>query len=221
MKNDPDLKPILNFLDELTKNNNKAWFDQHRPSYESARGTFEQFIEGIIDEFRESDHLRDLSAKNCIARIYRDIRFSKDKSPYKINFGALIAPGGWKNSADGYYISIQPHGQSMVAGGLYAPTPKQLERFRQRIDREATAFKKITRAKAFAEIFGKLEGERLKTAPKGYDRDHPEIELLQLKQITVIRRFSDKEVLRQDFAEQVISTCHAMRPFLNYVKEIQ
>lgn len=215
-----DLQPILDFLAELSAHNTKPWFDAHRPAYEAARGTFEQFIDGLIDEFRVADHLHGLTARECIARIYRDVRFAKDKSPYKTNFGALIAPGGWKTMGNGYYVSLQPHGQSMVAGGLYNPTPAQLDRFRRAIAADAAPLKKIRRAAAFVAAFGDIEGERLKTAPKGYDKAHPDIALLQLKQITVIHRFTDQAVLARDFARQVVGVCQAMRPFLNYLDEI-
>jgi uncharacterized protein (TIGR02453 family) len=215
-----DLGSILDFLDELGHFNNKAWFDEHRPAYEAARATFYQFIDGLIDEFRATDQLQGLAAKTCVARINRDIRFSKDKSPYKTNFGAMVAPGGWKSTALGYYISIQPRGQSMVAGGWYQPTPEQLSRFRQAIDEDAAPLKKLTRAKAFVETFGAIEGERLKTAPQGYDRAHPDLALLQLKQITIIKRFTDKEVEARDFHGKVVSACRAMKPFLNYLKGV-
>lgn len=217
MPNSPDLKPILTFLDDLSQNNNKPWFDQNRPAYEAARGAFEQFVDGIIDAFREVDNLQGLTARECFPRINRDVRFSKDKSPYKTNLGALVAPGGWRATAQGYYISLQPHGQSMVAGGLYNPTPQQLDRFRQAVDRDAAAFRQITQAPAFVEVFGAVEGERLKTAPKGYDRDHPAIDLLQLKQILAMRRFSDEEVLAPAFAGRVVGACWAMRPFLKHL----
>ena len=215
-----NLGPILSFLGELSQNNNKAWFEQHRPDYQSTRSIFEQFINGIIDEFRLSNHLEGLSARDCIARIYRYIRFSKDKSPYKTNLAAIVAPGGWKVTSFGYYISIQPRGQSIVAGGLHDPTPEQLVRFRQAIDRDAAALKKITRARLFIETFRAIEGDRLKTSPKGYDRTHPEIALLQLKQITAVHPFTDQEVLADDFAVQVVRACHAMEPFLNYLSDI-
>jgi uncharacterized protein (TIGR02453 family) len=214
------LEPILGFLNELSQNNNKVWFESHRTTYASARNTFEQLINDLIDEFRVSDQLQDLSAKDCIARIYRDIRFSKDKSPYKTNMAAIIGPGGWKPTQLGYYISIAPRGQSMVAGGLYNPTSEQLNRFRQAIDRNPSIFKKLTHAKNFVETFGEVQGERLKSAPKGYDPSHPEIALLQLKQITVVRSFSDTEVLTQDFSGQVASTCRTMKPFLDYLNDI-
>ncbi len=211
---------ILRFLDELRKNNNKIWFEQHRPDYAAARGAFEQLIDELIDEFRVPDHLQGLTAKDCIARIYREIRFTRDKSPYKTNLAALIAPGGWRSTYLGYYLSIAPHGQSMVAGGLYLPTPEQLNRFRQVIADNADTFKKIIGAEDFLQAFGFLEGERLKTAPKGYDRTHPEIALLQLKQITVVHHFSDQEVVAHDFSAQVAKICQAMKPFLAYLSSI-
>ena len=215
-----NLEPVLDFLSGLNQNNNKPWFEKHRPDYESARRAFEQFIDVIIDEFRSSDHLLGLTGKDCIARIYRDIRFSKDKSPYKTNFGAIIAPGGWKATRLGYYISIEPQSKSMVGGGLHNPEPGQLELFRKAMDRDATAFKKITRTRNFVETFGPVAGDRLKTAPKGYDRLHPEISLLQLKQITAVHRFSDREVVKHDFMEQVTTMCHTIKPFLGYLDGI-
>jgi uncharacterized protein (TIGR02453 family) len=220
MQTNINLEPILGFLNELRQNNNKTWFDKHRPTFESARKTYEQFINDLIDEFRASDNLKGLLARDCIARIYRDIHFSRDKSPYKTNFGAIIAPGGWKSPKLGYYISIEPQGKSMVASGLHMPMPGQLDRFRQSIVRDATTFKKITHARNFVETFGTVGGDRLKTAPKGYDRTHPEIALLQLKQITVAHLFSDQEVLRSDFEGRVVTMCRTMKPFLDYLSSI-
>jgi uncharacterized protein (TIGR02453 family) len=215
-----NLKPALQFLDELSANNHKPWFDAHRAEYQAARKAFEGLVGELIDEFRFSDHLQALTPKDCMARIYRDVRFSKDKSPYKTNLGAMIAPGGWGNTMLGYYVSIQPHGQSLLGGGLYMPTPEQLYYFRQAIDRDAAKFKRLISAQEFIAAFRGVSGERLKTAPKGYDRSHPEIELLQFKQVTVIRRFSDEEVLADDFSGQVVSLCHAMRPFLDYLSVV-
>ncbi len=212
--------PILDFLDNLSRNNAKPWFDAHRADYEAARKIFNDFIDYLIDEFRLSDNLQALSSKDCVTRIYRDIRFSRDKSPYHANFSAIIAPGGKKSPEQGYYVSIQPHDQTLIAGGLYMPTTQQLERFRQAVDRHAAALKRITGEPAFVEQFGKIEGERLKTAPKGYDRAHPEIELLQLKQVTVLHHVSDQAVLAGDFPEKVVVACQAMKPFLNYLDEV-
>ena len=214
------LKPILSFLDDLDRHNDRVWFNEHRPVYDAARNIFEQFVDDIIDEFRVTDNLAGLSAKNCIPRIYRDVRFSKDKSPYKTNMGAMITPGGWGSSWLGYYVSIQPSGQSMVAGGLYNPNLEQLNRFRQAIDKDATKFKRIVSASGFIEQVGCIEGDRLKTAPKGYDKAHPEIEILQLKQVIAIHRFSDEDVLASGFARDVVTRCRALRPFLDYLTDV-
>ena len=220
MKSSDDLSRVLAFLDDLGKHNNKTWFDQHRAAYEEARDIFGRFVDGLIDELRTSDHLQGLTAKDCVARINRDIRFSKDKSPYKTSMGAAIAPGGRKSSQLGYHIYITPRGHSVVAGGLYMPDAKQLTRFRSAIDRDADEFKRITNTKLFVEQLGEVGGEKLATAPQGYSRTHPEIELLRLKQVTVARHFADKDVLSPDFASRILKTCRAMKPFLDYLNRI-
>ena len=212
--------PILDFLDKLSRNNSKAWFDSQRADYETARNIFKEFIDYLLDEFRISDNLQALSSRESVARIYRDIRFSRDKSPYHTNFSAIIAPGGKRSLRQGYYVSIEPHGRSMVAGGLYMPAPEQLERFRQAVDRDAAALKRITGHPAFVEQFGKIAGERLKTAPRGYDRAHPEIELLQLKQVIAMHHFPDREILAGDFPKRAVTTCRALKPFLNYLDDV-
>ena len=215
-----NLLPILNFLDNLSQNNAKPWFDSNRADYENAREIFNHFVDYLIDELRTSDNLQGLSAKECVTRIYRDIRFTHDKSPYHTNFSAIIAPGGKKSVTKGYYISLEPHNRSMIAGGLHMPTSQQLDRFRQAIDRHAGKFKAITGNLAFVEQFGKIEGERLKTAPKGYDRAHPEIELLQLKEVVAVHPCADREVLAGDFPEKVLVACRAMKPFVDYLDEL-
>jgi uncharacterized protein (TIGR02453 family) len=164
--------------------------------------------------------LQGLSAKECIFRIYRDVRFSRDKTPYNTNFSAVIAPGGKKSRLQGYYVSIEPHGHSMIAGGLHMPTSDQISRFRQAIDRDAAAFKAITGDKIFIERVGRIEGERLKTAPKGYDRNHPEIELLRLKEVVAIHNFPDQQLEAGDFLDRAVTVCRAMRPFLDFLNDV-
>jgi uncharacterized protein (TIGR02453 family) len=217
-------KATLKFLDELAANNNRTWFEANKPRYESlVREPALEFIAAmgpLLEKF--APHFRTDPRKmgGSLMRVFRDTRFSRDKTPYKTNFGAIIGPGGWKGSRLGYYISLEPGARSMVAGGLHDPAPEQLNRFRQSIDKDAIAFKKLTRNAVFVKAFGAVEGERLKTAPKGFDREHPEIALLQLKQVTVFHRFSDQEVLGRDFASQVIPLCRAMKPFLNYLDRV-
>lgn len=215
-----NLKSTLTFLSDISNHNNKSWFDQNRQAYEAAHEAFESFTNALIDEFRISDDLQDLIAKDCISRIYRDIRFSKDKSPYKTHMWATIAPGGKKATRMGYHFAIQPQGRSMIASGMWDPTTEQLTRFRQAIDQNAAEFKQVINEKTFVDYFGGIEGEKLKTAPQGYDRSHPEIELLQYKQILAAHNFTDPQVLAEDFLNQVVVCCRALRPFVDYLNGI-
>ncbi len=213
------LKSTLAFLTQLERNNNKAWFEENRPAYETARAAVEDFLEAVIDALRTSDQLGDLTPKQCLMRIHRDIRFSRDKSPYNTAISASIAPGGRKSGKMGYYISVGPDNRSIVAGGLYSPTPEQLARFRKAIENDAGELRAIARAKAFVEHFDQIAGEKLKTAPKGYERAHPDIDLLQFKQVIVIRHFTDAEILKPDFPERVVAACKAMKPFVTWLDE--
>jgi uncharacterized protein (TIGR02453 family) len=216
-----DFRSTLSFLDDLSQNNYKAWFDSHRPDYEIARDTFLSFLDHLIDELRESERLQGLSARECVMRINRDIRFTKDKSPYNTSLSAMVAHGGRKSGWQGYYISIGPRDRSLIAGGLYLPTPEQLSGFRRAVDQGAAELKQIIQAPAFVEQFGGIEGERLKTAPSGYAREHPEIDLLRLKQVTAVRRYSDNAVLAPDFPGQALKACRAMKQFLDYINSLQ
>ena len=220
MKSSVDLKPALDFLSQLEQNNNKAWFDAHRAAYEAARDAFADFVDDLIRGISAFDDLGDLSAKDCVFRINRDVRFAKDKSPYKTNMGAHIAPGGRKSGKLGYYLHIEPHDKSFVGGGLHMPMPPQLAAFRKAIARDASAFKQITRSKSFVQHFGTVSGERLSTAPQGYPRDHAEIELLQLKEVVAGQRIPDASVLSPDLAAHALKAFKALKPFLDYLNSI-
>jgi uncharacterized protein (TIGR02453 family) len=218
--NNVDLKPVFDFLSGLKQHNNKAWFEENRAAYEIARARFESFVDQLIGEYGRTEDLGGITAKDCVMRIYRDIRFSKDKSPYKTNMSASIAPGGKKSSSLGYHLHLQPHDEGLIAGGLYMPTPEQLARFRMAIDRDAAPFKAIINDKEFKKYFGMLEGEKVKTVPQGYTRDHPEIELLRFKQVVVVHRLSDEMVLSSAFNTHTIKTFTAMKPLLDYLNAI-
>jgi uncharacterized protein (TIGR02453 family) len=217
---DIDLKSVLDFLSDLKQHNNKAWFEEHRAAYEVARTNFENFVDQLIGEYGEIEDLGGITAKDSIMRIYRDTRFSKDKSPYKTNMGATIAPGGKKSMDLGYHIHMQPHDETLIAGGLYMPTPEQLARFRMAIDQDAAPFKALLEDKEFKKYFGRLDGEKVKTVPQGYSRDHPEIELLRFKQVVIVHRLSDEMVLSPKFSTDVIKTFTAMKSFLDYLNAI-
>lgn len=211
------LQPTLDFLLALQKHNNKAWFEAHRAGYQEARLRFEEYVDAFIDEFRPIEDFANLSAKACFFRINRDVRFSKDKSPYKSNMGAPIALGGKHSIRAPYYIHLEPPDKSFLAGGLYAPTPEQLAAIREAIDRDPEPLKAAINNRAFKKYFGTLSGEKLKTPPRGYAADHPEIELLKFKQFITIHPLSDKDVLAPRLLSHTVEVFAVLKPLLDWL----
>jgi uncharacterized protein (TIGR02453 family) len=209
----------LDFLKKLKKNNNREWFDKHKAEYETAREDFLQLVEKLIRDASAFDPaIRGQDAKKCLFRIYRDIRFSKNKTPYKINLSADISPGGKGSCTAGYYIHIQPGG-SFLAGGLWQPEPAMLNAIRQEIDYNAKEFRKILSQKDFKKYFGNLSDEdTLKTTPKGYDKTHPELDLLRHKSFIVVHELSDKEVLSKNFPKHCLTVFKAMLPLHAFLR---
>jgi uncharacterized protein (TIGR02453 family) len=220
MNDHTDLKPVLDFLNGLRKNNNKAWFEVNRPAYESARGRFEEFIDRLIIGLGSVEDLGGITARDCVMRIYRDLRFSKDKSPYRLSMAASIGRGGKRSTRLTYYLHLEPPDASLLAGGLHAPDPARLTKFREAMDRNPKPFKDIVNNKAFGQIFGTVQGEKLKTAPKGFERDHPEIEWLRLKEVVALQHLTDAAVLSPDFGEHVMDAFAIMKPFLDYLNSV-
>lgn len=215
-----DMKPVLGFLAGLSKNNNKTWFAAHREAYDSAMEVFGPFVGRLIGEVGKGQELGGLAPRDCIMRIYRDVRFSKDKTPYRTQLGAAIIPGGKRSGRLGYHVSIAPGGKTMAAGGLYDPEPRQIALFRDAICREANPFKAILSSSPFRKHFGTLWGASLKTVPKGYDRGHPEIELLRRTQICAVEEFADAAVLSPRFERQMVDSILAMKPFIDYLDSL-
>lgn len=207
------METILKFLKQLSRNNNKEWFDVHRKTYENSKAEFESVVKSVIEKSSEFDsQLAGLEAKKCLFRINKDVRFSNDKSPYKLNMGASINPGGKKSMIPGYYIHLEP-GNSYLAGGCYMPMPEVLAAIRQEIDYNSAELKKILAAKDFKKYFGELSQEdKLKTAPKGYEKTHPEIALLQLKHFIAIHPLKDEAVLNKNFPTHAAKVFKAMYP---------
>jgi uncharacterized protein (TIGR02453 family) len=154
MSNRSDIEPVLDFLKGLQKNNNKAWFEKNRAAYERAKAHFEAFVDELILGLGNVEDLRGVTARDSVMRIYRDIRFSKDKSPYKTGMGASIGPGGRKSSRLKYFLHIEPHDASLIAGGLHMPEPAQIAKFRAAIDRDARPFKAIVNGARFKRFYG-------------------------------------------------------------------
>lgn len=215
------METTLKFLKQLAKNNNKEWFDENRKTYEASKTEFEKIVKSVIEKSLVFDkELGGVEAKKCLFRINRDIRFSKDKTPYKSNMGASINPGGKKGMGAGYYIHIEP-GKSFLAGGCYMPEPPVLAAIRQEIDYHTKDFKRIIEAKDFKTYFKELadEGDKLKTAPKGYPKDHPELSLLQHKHFIATHYIKDDVILNINFPAYASKVFKAMLPLNLFLRK--
>jgi uncharacterized protein (TIGR02453 family) len=212
----------MDFLSDLKMHNEREWFMKNRKRYDDAKSNFETFVQAVIESLAEYDPiLKGLEAKSCTYRINRDIRFSNDKTIYKTHLGAFIVKGGKKNGDRfaGYYFHVEPGGNSMIAGGAYIPPMPWLTAIREKIDEQGSDLLKIIENKEFTGYFGKLEGETLKSAPKGYSRDHPYIEFLKLKSYLVTKMISDREVVSRDCFDLVIMASRAMKPLNDFLND--
>ncbi|NMM47175.1 DUF2461 domain-containing protein [Marinigracilibium pacificum] len=211
------MKKTLRFLSDLENNNNKDWFEENRSRYKEARQEFIQFITEVITGLAEKDpSLQQIvDPKKCVFRINRDIRFSKDKTPYKTNFAAAFSEEGKAVHQPGFYISIKP-GNSMVGGGIWLPEPQRLQAIRQEIDYNGDELKKIINNPDFKNTFGQMEGERLKNPPKGYDKENPQIELLKYKSFVASTTLDDKDLTSDDIKNKTISVLEKLIPFKKY-----
>ncbi len=211
----------VKFLKDLKKNNNKPWFDANRKRYELVKVDFLNFIQQVIDVYGKKDKsIASLKAKDCIFRINRDVRFSKDKSPYKSNFGASINKGGKKamNTA-GYYFHLEP-GQLFVGGGLYQPMPPELNKVRQEVDYCFDEFKKIIGTKKFKIIYKDLDKSKeftLSRVPKGYEADNPAADYLKLKSFIAFRLLSDKEATSKPLLKITVDSFETLSPLINFL----
>lgn len=194
------------FLKRLSENNNREWFNEFKADYELARTNVLNFTTELITGLSKFDSSipADLNPKNCVMRIYRDIRFSKDKTPFKTNFGIAVSANGKNFNGPGYYIHIQP-GNSFIAGGSWYPEAEQLKAIRQENDYNSSDFRSILANPSFKETFGELDREAvLKTTPKGYSPDHEDIEYLKLKSFTATCKIPDKDFSNMQ-ADEIIS----------------
>jgi len=210
------LQDTLDFLTALRENNRKAWFDAHRNDYQVARDAFEGLVAEVIARFETVDAIGPLDPKDAVFRINRDIRFSKDKSPYKTSMSALIGPAGRKSESRYYYVAVEPGNGSVVASGLKSPGSDTLTAIREQISGDATPLRAIIEDETFQRTFGGIMGDRLKTAPRGFAKDHPEIDLLRYKEFMASRSFTDAEVTAANFVDEIITTCQAAKPLTDY-----
>ncbi len=210
------MEEILEFLKQLSNHNDRDWMHANKKSYNHAKDEFKDFVASLISGIGHFDEsVLGLEPKDCIFRVNRDIRFSKDKSPYKTHFGAAIMEGGRKSPNPTYYLHIEP-GKSFVAGGIYLPESEILKKVRQEIDYNPTELKNVVEGDDFKKAFGAITGEQLKTAPKGYPKDHPNIELLRHKSFLITHDLTDKKVLASNFEKTVLGLFKLMHPFNQY-----
>ncbi|MEJ2585841.1 MAG: DUF2461 domain-containing protein, partial [Robiginitalea sp.] len=207
-------KKVLRFLSELKANNNRDWFESHRDTYREARETMTVFCNALAQVFRAHDQI--LPPKHF--RIYRDLRFSKDKTPYKPHFAASFAREGARLRG-GYYLQICP-GESFIACGFWQPNKEDLYRIRKELEADATAFRQVINSPSVKNSWGPLRGEGVKTAPRGFDQEHPDMDLIRRKQFIFVRSFTDKEVLDPGFLKAVDRSFQDIRPFFDLMSEI-
>ncbi|MFT4970506.1 MAG: hypothetical protein ACI9O4_002264 [Chitinophagales bacterium] len=206
---------VFKFLNDLEQNNNREWFVKKKPTYLAANEHFKALATEINEGMLQQDNIE----KMKLYRIYRDVRFSKNKAPYKNSFS-----GGFSRATQalrgGYYFHVQAGGKSMVGGGFWQPNTADLHRIREEIAADDAPLQQILNSSSFKNHFGVLGGQQLKTAPRGYPKDHPAIELLRYKSFVVSKYFTDEEVMSPGFSKEVLKHFKATRPFFDYMSEI-
>ncbi len=208
-------KSTFDFLRKVVKNNNREWFAKNKPLYIDAKDDVTSFGEALKKDMDAHDEIEKLK----IYRIYRDVRFSKDKTPYNDHLcGFLSRATKWKRG--GMYFHIQPNNESFIAGGFWNPNSKDLARIRQEIAADDSYLRKIISTKKFKNYFQSLKGNQLKTSPRGYDVNHPAIDLLRYKQFLLVHKFSDEQVLSKTFRKEMVKGFLAMRPFFDYMSDV-
>lgn len=213
-------KNIFKFLTELKVNNDRIWFNANKQGYQEARAEFEKFISQLIEQIAIFDPpILRLDAKKCIFRIYKDIRFSKDKKPYKTNFGAhLIDTHERPHDRAGYYVHVEP-GSCFLAGGAYMPPASWLNAIRESINTRGQELISILESENFKKYFNGIQGEQLKTKPRDYPIDHPYIDLLRFKNYTVLHSISDDKVMSEEFLSYTVDVFKILKPFDDFLNQ--
>lgn len=207
------MKEIYNFLSQLAVNNNREWFDENRDTYQKVRQQVLHITEILINEIRTFDsQITVVDPKKCVFRIFRDVRFSKDKRPYKTNFGAFIARDGRKGGNPGYYFHIEPGG-SFIGGGVYMPEASKLKAIRSEIYSNPQDFLDILEDPAFKSNFTLYGGDKLKIAPKGFPKDFEHVDLLRYKSYAPTMAVEDEMLFSKDILEFILNKFKLLSPF--------
>ncbi|MDX1470199.1 MAG: DUF2461 domain-containing protein [Flavobacteriaceae bacterium] len=208
-------KENLEYLKTLKANNNRDWFNDHKKEFKRHQTNLKRVFETIFSSLKEHDQVDSFK----VFRIYRDIRFSKNKTPYKTHFSASYHRSK-PELRGGYYVHIEPNDKSFIAVGFWNPEKDDLFRIRQELAADASEFKEIVSSKIFVDHWGDLKGDELKTAPRDFDKDHEDIHLIRKKQYIFTKQFSDTEVLSTKFLASVDNHFRAVRPFFDYMSEV-
>lgn len=211
------MRPYLKFLSELANHNSKEWMDANKKWYLECRGEFLEDVQVILKGLSEWEPAFEVfQPKDCVFRQNRDIRFSANKAPYKVNFAAYFSPKGKKSEGPGYYIHIQP-GESFIGGGIWNPMGETLKKIRKEIDYSGAEMEQILAESNFNKTFGELRGDKLKTSPREYEADHPYIELLRMKSFTVMTSLTDTQIDNGQFIQLALKKFKVMRRFQEFL----
>lgn len=207
-------KELFQFLNELKANNTREWFNAHKPTFTTYQNEVKAFYQEVEDRLAQTDIIE----RHKVFRIYRDVRFSKDKTPYKSRFAGYFIRGT-QELRGGYYLNIEP-GNSIAGGGFYGPEADDLKRIRKEFEQDDSEIRAILNEPSFKKLFGSLQGQELKSAPRGFNSEHPAIDLIRKKQFYMIRNFTDKEVQSAEFGDMVLETYQTIRPFFDYMSSV-
>lgn len=206
---------VLEFLKNLEQNNNRVWFQDHKAEFKTLEKEVKSGYQLLFEALKTHDEVDALK----VFRIYRDVRFSKNKQPYKTHFGASIhrmKPA----LRGGYYLQIQPNNKSFIATGFWDPNKEDLLRIRKEFEVDAEEMRTILKDKTFKSTWGHLEGDELKTAPKGFDKNHPDIDLIRKKQFIFTKTFTDEEVTSPNFISKINDDFKVIKPYFNYMSDV-
>lgn len=207
-------KSVFDFLKKLEQNNNREWFTENKPEFKQEEALVKGFATQIMENLNKHDEIE----KMKVFRIYRDVRFSKDKTPYKAHFGTSFVRAGAKLRG-GYYVHLKP-GDSFIATGFWEPNPADLLRIRKELEMDATELREIIEKKSLKSVWGTIVGDEVKTSPKGFSKEDKNIDLIKKKQFILVRKFMDKEVMSKNFVEEINLSFKEARPYLDLMSSI-
>ena len=207
-------KDVFQFLENLKKNNSREWFAEHKTEFKELETEVKGFYSALMNKLKAHDDIEKLK----MFRIYRDVRFSKDKTPYKTHFAGSFSRAG-QRLRGGYYLRLKPK-ETFIAAGFWEPNKEDLFRIRKEFETDASEIRAVMDKKSFKEVWGDMQGDELKTAPSGFDKDHPNIDLIKRKQFIFIKNFSDKEVMSPNFLTNVDLAFQEIRPYFNLMSDI-